>query len=172
MRAVVAALGLMAVLAGAVASAAAQKAAETDVVAAVRAAIAGRGVAQGERTLDEYRAISGVTPETIEALSWLARGALAAKQFEKANQYAVSVYDLAAPAFKERMPGDDPHIRTALEAAIETRALVMVAQGARSEAVYFLRGELETYRTTPIHEQIQADLDRISLEGRPAPRLA
>ena len=163
--------GLLAVLAGGMVSAAAQQPGAAGVIAAVRAAIASRGVAEGERTFNEYRAINGVTPETIEALAWLARGALAAKQFEKANGYSVNAYELAALAFKDRVPGDDSHIRSALGAAVETRASVMVEQGARSEAVTFLRGELASYRNTPIQELIRADIDRISLEGRPAPRL-
>lgn len=171
MKQVISALGLLAVLAVAMASAAAQKAADADVVAAVRAAIANRGVAQGEKTLNEYRSISGVTPETIEALSWLARGALAAKQLDKADQYAADAYALVAAALGDRTLGDNAHLGTALRASIDTRVSVMVEQGARSEAVSFLRTALATYRDTPIHEQIQGLVDRVSLEGRPAPHL-
>jgi thiol-disulfide isomerase/thioredoxin len=58
-----------------------------------------------------------------------------------------------------------------LVAAIETRASAMVGQGARSEAVSFLQTELATYRSAPIHDQIQGIVDRVSLEGRPAPPL-
>lgn len=171
MRRLIAALGLIAVLAAVAASAAAQKAAEADVVTAVRAAIANRGVSQGEKTLSEFRSISGVTPETIEALSWLARGALEARQFDDANRYSGNAYDLAVAALKDGPPGDSSHLFTTLGFAIETRASAMVEQGARSEAVYFLRTELETHRDTPIHAQIQGIVDRVSLEGRPAPRL-
>lgn len=56
-------------------------------------------------------------------------------------------------------------------AAIETRASAMVERGARSEAVHFLQTELATYGGAPIHDQIRALVDRVSLEGRPAPRL-
>jgi peroxiredoxin len=56
-------------------------------------------------------------------------------------------------------------------AAIETRASRMVEQGARSEAVHFLQTELATYRGAPVHDQIQGIVDRVSLEGHPAPRL-
>jgi thiol-disulfide isomerase/thioredoxin len=137
----------------------------------VRAAIASRGVAQGEKALNEYRVARGVTPEIIEALSWLARGALEARQFDNANRYAGDAYDLAVAAIKGGLPGDDSHLFTALGAAIETRTSVMVEQGARSEAVGFLRTELATDRDAPIHAQLQAIVDRVSLEGRPAPRL-
>jgi thiol-disulfide isomerase/thioredoxin len=58
-----------------------------------------------------------------------------------------------------------------LVAAIEIQASAMVRQGARSEAVSFLQTELATYRDGPIHDQIQGIVDRVSLEGRPAPPL-
>jgi peroxiredoxin len=56
-------------------------------------------------------------------------------------------------------------------AAIEIRASAMVGQGARSEAVSFLQTELATYGDGPIHNQIEGIVDRVSLEGRPAPPL-
>lgn len=171
MRPVISALGLIAVLAGAAASAGAQKAADADVVAAVRSAIASRGVEQGLKTLNEYRLVRGVTPETIEALSWVARGALAAKQFDKANQYAADAYDLAVEALKDRKLAADAHLRTAIGAAVEITASIMVDHGARSEAVDFLERKLETYRDALIHEQIQANLDRVTLAGHAAPRV-
>jgi thiol-disulfide isomerase/thioredoxin len=58
-----------------------------------------------------------------------------------------------------------------LVAAIEARASAMVRQGARSEAVSFLQTELATYRDGPIHDPIEGIVDRVSLEGRPAPPL-
>jgi thiol-disulfide isomerase/thioredoxin len=45
----------------------------------------------------------------------------------------------------------------------------MVEDGARAEAVRFLRLELDANRATPLHAQLQAAVDRVSLEGRPAP---
>jgi thiol-disulfide isomerase/thioredoxin len=162
---------VLGVLAGAVASAGAQNAADGGIVAAVRSAIAGRGVDQGLKTLNEFRSIRGATPEAIEALSWIARGALAARQFDKANQYAADAYDLAVAALEDHPRDNDPHLRTAIGAAIEITASIMVGRGARSEAVSFLRQKLETYRDTPLHEQIRGNVDRVSLEGHSAPRL-
>jgi thiol-disulfide isomerase/thioredoxin len=107
----------------------------------------------------------------IERLVSLAREALAAKQLVKANQHAEDAYRLAAAALEASHVIDAPRIRTALGAAIETRASVMVEEGARAEAVRFLRLELDTKRNSPIDTLLQAALDRVNLEGRPAPRL-
>jgi thiol-disulfide isomerase/thioredoxin len=107
----------------------------------------------------------------IERLVSLAREALAAKQLVKANQHAEDAYHLAVTALDGGHVTDAHRIRTALGAAIETRASVMVEEGARAEAVRFLRLELDTNRNTLLETLLQAALDRLNLEGRPAPRV-
>jgi thiol-disulfide isomerase/thioredoxin len=103
----------------------------------------------------------------LEAVSWLGRGALAAKQFDKAEEYAVETYRLAAGK-----PVDtDRHLATAVGAAIEVRAQVMAQRGERAEAVQYLRGELSRYRATSIRTRIQKNINLLSLEGKPAPPL-
>src|SRR5216117_1055995 len=123
MRPVVFGLGWIVAVVSGMVPASAQKAVDPDLVAAVRSAIAKRGVEQGLKTLNEYRSVKGVTPETIEALSWLARGALAAKQFDKANQYAADAYDLAIEALKGHTVDNEAHLHTVIGAAIEVTAL-------------------------------------------------
>src|SRR5687768_15565446 len=86
----------------------------------------------------------------IEAAVARARGALAAGQLVKANQEAEGAYHLAVTALEEARGADAPRIRAALGDAIETRASIMVADGARAEAVRFLRVEVESNRGTPI----------------------
>lgn len=137
----------------------------------VRAAIAQRDFARGEKLLDAYRSTHGVTPEMLEALSWLSRGALAARQWDKADLYATQTYDLARAALKGRSVDQEPHLPTALGAAIEVQAHVRAERGARSEAVYFLRSELDTYRDTSLHNRIQKNIHLLSLEGKAAPAI-
>jgi thiol-disulfide isomerase/thioredoxin len=48
---------------------------------------------------------------------------------------------------------------------------VRVAEGRRSDAVYFLRRELDTYRNSPLHMRIQKNINLLSLEGQAAPAL-
>src|SRR5262249_25967531 len=117
------------------------------------------------------RADHGPTPEAIEAISWLGRGALAAKQLDKASDYATEAHRLSLAALKTRKLDQDAHLQTALGAAIETEAKIEVERGNRSVAVRFLTGELKKYRDTPIHKRIAKNLNLLTLEGRPAPRL-
>jgi hypothetical protein len=51
-------------------------AAASSVVVDVRTAIEHNDFSAGESDIERYRAAHGVTPEFLEALSWLSRGAL------------------------------------------------------------------------------------------------
>ncbi len=146
-------------------------AAAPSVIADVRAAIARNDFAGGERVLAAYRKEKGTTPEALEAMSWLGRGALAAKQLDKANAYAEQTYDLAIAALKTRRMDDEPRLPIAIGAAIEVRANVAAQQGKRADAVQFLQEELATYRATSIRARIQKNINLLSLEGKMAPAI-
>ncbi|MBI2187125.1 MAG: TlpA family protein disulfide reductase [Acidobacteria bacterium] len=141
------------------------------VIADVRSAIAQQDFAQGAAILEAYRSTHGVTPEMLEALSWLGRGALAARQWDKADAYAKETYDLAVSMLKGRPVDQEPHLPIALGAAIEVLAHVSAERGARTEAVSFLTRELETYKDTSLSKRIQKNINLLSLEGRAAPAL-
>jgi thiol-disulfide isomerase/thioredoxin len=143
----------------------------TDVVAEVRRAIAAQDLARADAIVAQFRAVHGTTPEALAALSWLGRGSLAAKQFERADRYASETHKLAVAALATRKLDEDAHLQTALGAAIEVEALVGAAKGERSIAVAFLRNELEKYRDTAIHKRIVRNLNSLSLKGQPAPPL-
>jgi hypothetical protein len=128
------------------------------------------GLIRGEATLGEYRSAHGTTPEALEALCWLARGALADKLFDKASGYADEVRTRAAAAIRNDSVVN-PKLLGALGAGIQVGAISLVERGARSEAVYVLRQALAEYGGTPISEQIQSNIDLLTLEGRAAPAI-
>jgi len=107
----------------------------------------------------------------IEALSWAARGALAAKQLDKADAYAKETEQMALTELKKRPLDADEHLPTALGAAIETQAMVLDQRGQRNDAVSFLTGQLIKFGGTSIATRIQKDINLLSLEGKPAPPL-
>ncbi len=153
------------------ATAPAAVAAPPSVIAEVRAAIAKNDFTGGEQVLAAYRKSQGTTPEALEALSWLGRGALAAKQLDRAEKYAQDTYDLCLAALKTRKMDDEPRLPIAIGAAIEVQANVYAQRGALSEAVQLLQQELATYRATSIRTRIQKNINVLSLEGKPAPTL-
>ena len=107
----------------------------------------------------------------VEAVSWLGRGALAAKNFDAAYQYAERARELSLAQLKKRKLDAETHLPLGLGASIEVQAHVMAAKGELGEAVSFLRRELQTYRATSIRTRIQKNIHLLSLEGKPAPAL-
>jgi thiol-disulfide isomerase/thioredoxin len=142
------------------------------VIAETRAAIAEKAFAKGEKIVLNSLAEAGTTPEAIEAWSWLGRGALAAQKYREADAYAQRAYKMVEEALMTRKLDDETHLPLALGAAIEVQAHVMVADGSRSEAVIFLRKELEHYKDTSIVTRLRKNINLFSLEGQPAFELA
>jgi len=142
-----------------------------NVISDVREAVDHNNFALGDAAIQKYRAENGVTPEMLEALSWMARGALGAKQLDKADAYAKETQRLALEELKKRRLDAEEHLPIALGAAIEVHAQVMNQEGEHNQAVEFLRTELAAYRTTSIRTRIQKNINLLTLEGKPAPAL-
>jgi thiol-disulfide isomerase/thioredoxin len=142
-----------------------------DLVREVRSAIAQNNFAAGEALIRKYKGTAGTTPEMIEAVSWLGRGALAAKQFDRAQAYASETRKLVLEELKRRPLDAEPHLPSALGASIEAQAQAMAARGERDQAVQFLRAEVKAWWSTSIRTRIQKNIHLLSLEGKPAPAL-
>lgn len=146
-------------------------AAWAEVVTDVRAALAKNDFPLAESLVRNYRAQQGVTPEMVEALSWLGRGALAARQLDQAEAYAKETQRLSLAELKKRTLDAEPHLPLALGASIEVQAQVLNEQGQRAEALALLRKELALYRSTSIRARLQKNINLLSLEGKIAPAL-
>lgn len=140
-------------------------------VYSVRGALENYGIPAAEQMLKQYRDARGVTPEYLEAYSWLGRKTLADKSYAAAEKYAKETYDMSAAELKHRGLDAEPHLPIALGAAIEVHAQVMAAQGDRAGAAAYLRSEEAKYATTSIATRIQKNINLLSLEGKPAPAL-
>jgi thiol-disulfide isomerase/thioredoxin len=137
----------------------------------VRDAIDAQNFARAEHEIQAARAKTGVTPELLDAMSWLARGEMDAKQYAEADRYAEETRKLAVEALAKRKMDDERRLPLALGAAIEVHAQVLAAHGERVAAVAFLRQQLAAYRTTSIAARIQKNINLLRLEGKPAPPL-
>jgi thiol-disulfide isomerase/thioredoxin len=149
----------------------AQAARPVTLVSEVRAAIAARDLTRAEEIVAERRRERGTTPEVIEAISWLARGAQAERQHARAEQTAAEALRLAVAALGARRVDDDPHLAAAIGNAIEVQAQVGAGSGARSDAIAFLQRELDRYRGTSLQKRIQKNINLLTLEGHTAPAL-
>ncbi len=176
--AVVTALAIVWIGSGAMAAPAGQQPATSaalstpaSVIPDVRAAIAKGDFDGGEQVLARYQAAHGQTPDSLEALSWLGRGALAADLLDRADGYAKETRQLAEGLLKTRELDAERHLPIALGAAFEVQAHVLARRERRAEAIYLLNRALEDYGSTSIRTRLQKNMHLLSLEGKPAPPL-
>jgi thiol-disulfide isomerase/thioredoxin len=137
----------------------------------VRGYLAQHNFDAAERQVREYRAHAGVTPELAEAVSWIARGQLDAKNYPRADAYAADTRKLADALLQKRKLDAEPQLPLALGASIEVHAQALAAQGERAEAVTFLREQAKLFAGTSIVERIRKNVNLLSLEGKAAPEL-
>jgi len=133
--------------------------------------IAQHDFAGAERVARAYRAQAGATSELAAALSWLARGELDARRLDQADSYAAETRKLALELLRTRKLDADPWLPTALGASIEVHAQALAARGERTEAIDFLRQQLDLFGATSLDERIRKNINLLTLEGKPAPPL-
>jgi thiol-disulfide isomerase/thioredoxin len=150
---------------------AAASAATAGVVENVIAALSQGSEARAIAELRAYSTSHGVTPELLEAMSWLARAELQSRNYAAAQNYAQQTYDLSVAQLKKRPLDQEPHLPTALGAAIEVQGGVLAEQGRRSEAITYLQQQEQTFAATSIRTRVHKNLLLLTLEGKPAPML-
>jgi thiol-disulfide isomerase/thioredoxin len=138
----------------------------------VHEALARGNVSAAEAALNSYRAQQGVTPDYVEAVSWIARASFQSQQLDRAETYAKQVESLSRQLLTKRPLDAEPHLPTALGAALEVQAQVLFARGNQAEAVALLRRSLLTYRNTSIQTRLRKNLNLLGLAGQPAPALS
>ena len=79
---------------------------------------------------------------------------MAAGKYDDAMAYAQRTYTIVEEQLKTRKLDDEPRLLIALGAAIEVQGLALAGQGNRSEAILYLRRELDTYKHTSLVERI------------------
>ena len=142
-----------------------------EIVRQIRSAIEAGRLADCDQILAAHKAASGADPAYLEALSWVARGKFAAKDYAGAEKYAQLTRAGVLDQLKTHKLEDDSSLPLALGASIEVQSQVLNATGRKTEAVAFLQGEVKTWYTTSIRTRIQKNLNLITLQGRRAPPL-
>ncbi len=141
------------------------------IVEDVRTTLAQNNFSGAEARLNSYRTGNGVTPEYVEAYSWMGRAALNARDYDQAAAYAKQTRALALEQLKQHPLDAEPHLPLALGAAIEVESQTLAARGQRTQAIAVLETALRTYGSTSIRARLQKNLNLLSFEGKPAPAL-
>lgn len=141
------------------------------IVNAVRAAVNAKDLAGAEQMARAFQSRTGPRPDVAAALSWIARGYVAAGKPDRADAFATEAMQMSNRFTAGQKLDDDPWLPTAVGAAIEVHGQVLTARGERPEALAYLREQLKLYGTTSIAERISKNINLLNLEGKPAPAL-
>ena len=117
----------------------------------------------GEAAVEDYRLKSGIDAEYLDAVGWLARGAVMLGRPDKA---ATWVADL-----RREIPEESADLLIPYGAAIEVQGKLLVLREGRGPAIHYLEGELSRAKDTALRSRIRKNLDLLTLEGQPAPEL-
>ncbi len=142
-----------------------------NIVDDVRVELAQNNFVAANTKLSAYRSQQGATPEYIEALSWTARAALAAKQLDQAETYARQTEKLSRQQLYNRKLDAEPHLPIALGASLEVQAQVLAARGLQAQAALLLKHAITTYAGTSIRPRLQKNLNLLGMVGQTAPVL-
>lgn len=145
--------------------------AQPSIVNAVQAHLAQHDLAGAESLARAYQAKTGPSPQLAAAYSWLARAALEAKSYDRADSFADEAAKMAARFLMGQKLDDDPWLPTAQGAAIEVHAQVLAARGQRAEAIPYLEEQSTRFAGTSIGERIHKNINLLSLQGKRAPAL-
>ncbi len=137
----------------------------------VRSLVARRDFAAAEHAVATYRASAGATTELAAAISWMARAALDARDYARADSYAAQARQMADGLLATHPLAGDPWLATAVGASIEVHSQALAGTGRRGQAMDFLNAQLALFGATGLHERIQKNLNLLSLVGKPAPPL-
>ncbi|MGZ4824242.1 MAG: TlpA disulfide reductase family protein, partial [Terriglobales bacterium] len=145
--------------------------ASAGIIQVVQASFATGSDARAIQELSAYRASQGITPEYLEAFSWLARAEFQSGNYLPAEKFSQAIYTFSVEQLKKQPLDKEPHLPTALGATIEIQAGTLTAQGRRSEAVTYLQEQAKVFGATSILPRIRKNLLLLTLEGKPAPPL-
>ncbi len=147
--------------------------AQSDLIGDVRAQLAQNSFSAAESELRAYKVQHAVTPEYLEALSWMARAAVSTKHWDQAAAYATEARNLSELQLTttKRKLDAEPYLPIALGAAYEVLSQELAEKGQRAKAVSLLRTALARYRNTSLQARLQKNLNLLALVGQTAPPL-
>jgi thiol-disulfide isomerase/thioredoxin len=119
----------------------------------------------------QFRRQYGSTPEALAAMSWLARGELNARQYDKAMTDAEEVERLVKSSLGARKLDGDPYSPLALGTSYEVQAQALVALKRRSEALQLLQNAERDWRGSSILGRLQKNVLLLTLVGHPMPEI-
>lgn len=134
-----------------------------DLVRGVRMKISAGDLASGIAAVEDYKAQTGVDAEYLNAVGWLARGAVMLGRPELAGRYVAEL--------RREIPSELEELTIPYGTAIEVESRILLERDGRGPALQFLRAELAKAKDTALRSRIHKNINLISLEGQAAPSI-
>jgi thiol-disulfide isomerase/thioredoxin len=134
-----------------------------DLVSGVRYKLSAGDLASGIAAVEDYKRVSGVDAEYLNAVGWLARGAEMQRRNELAKEYVAELH--------REIPVEKPDLLTPYGAAIEVEGRLIATETGRGAAIRYFEGELARASAPSLRSRINKNINILSLEGQPAPPL-
>lgn len=134
-----------------------------ELVRGVRGKLSAADLWSAETAVEDYRRTAGVDAEYLDAVGWLARGAVMLGKPDKAAAWVAEL--------RREIPEEKTELLIPYGAAIEVQGKLLVLREGRGPAIHFLEGELARAKDTALRSRIRKNLDLLTLEGQPAPEL-
>jgi thiol-disulfide isomerase/thioredoxin len=144
---------------------------QAQIVPYVQAQVEHGNLTDAQNSTAQYRRQYGNTPEALASLSWVARGEVAAHQYNKAMSDAEEVERYVKTSLTIRKLDSDPYTPLALGASYEVRAQALVALKRRSEALQLLESALHDWRGSSIAARLQKNILLLTLTGHALPEV-
>jgi thiol-disulfide isomerase/thioredoxin len=142
-------------------------------ISSIRGKISANDLLSAESLLEVYRQKYGDGGVYINALGWVARGALLLGDLEKAQRYTTETRTICRERLAKGADLEkDSDLETALGAAIEVEAQIRARERGKFAAVKYVRSELEQIKgPLSLRSRLNKRINMLSLQGSPAPEL-
>lgn len=132
-----------------------------ELVRLVRLKLSAGDIGSGIAYAEDYKLATGVDPEYLDAIGWLARGAEMKGRADLAQQYVDEL--------RREIKAERPEHLTPWGAAIEVEGRLIAAKSGRGAAIRFFENELARAQAASLRSRISKNINLLSLEGQQAP---
>ncbi len=134
-----------------------------DLVRLVRFKISAGDLASGISAVEDFRLATGVDPEYLDAIGWLARGAELLHRNDVARRFVAELH--------REIPAETAALVVPYGAAMEVEGRLLASTEGRGAAIRYFENELSHANATSLQSRIRKNINLLSLEGQPAPSL-
>ena len=140
-----------------------QTAQAADLVRFVRSKISAGDLATCIALAEDYKKATGVDEEYLNAIGWIARGAVMLDRPEIARE--------ALAELRREIPSETAALLTPFGAAIEVEGRLIEKRDGRGAAIRYFEDQFALAKAPSLRSRIRKNINLLSMEGHPAPAL-